>query len=237
MQWWRRRCAKRAPTSNMTRIVVATFATLALAGCNTDGQPSASISAPRGASVAFDSIDGPPPALFQKLVQNLNDAAQARHLPVVSRETESAYRVRGYIATHTARGRISVSWLWDVYDGEKNRALRIRGVQALPGKHRNAWAAIDDATVQHIAQASMDQLAAFLTSPNIAPGAPAAGMVYAGDRSPEASGIFRIFQANADPTPAVEAEDGPRLAGPIPLPPRRSQTAARIPAVVAAATR
>ena len=36
---------------------------------------------PRGASVAFESIDGPPPDQFRQLVQNLNDEAQRARSP------------------------------------------------------------------------------------------------------------------------------------------------------------
>ena len=64
---------------------------LALAGCNPDGQ-ALSPAQPRGVTVAFDSLDGLPPGQFQKLVQNLNEEAQARRLAVISREQSSAYR-------------------------------------------------------------------------------------------------------------------------------------------------
>jgi hypothetical protein len=72
---------------------------LALAGCNPDGR---ALSPARGATVAFDSLDGLPPGQFQKLVQNLNEEAQVRRLAVISREQSSAYRVRGYLAVKEA---------------------------------------------------------------------------------------------------------------------------------------
>jgi hypothetical protein len=75
--------------------------TLALAGCNPDGR-ALSPAQPRGATVAFDSLDGLPPGQFQKLVQNLNEEAQVRRLAVISREQSSAYRVRGYLAVKEA---------------------------------------------------------------------------------------------------------------------------------------
>jgi hypothetical protein len=155
------------------RAAAVLAAALALAGCNTDGQPVASAAAPRGATIAFESIDGPPPDVFRKLVQNLNDEAQSRHLAVISREGEAVYRVRGYLAAHTLRGHTTVSWLWDVYDGQ-NRALRIGGDEAARGKTRDAWAAADDAMIARIAQTSMTRLAAFLTAPEAAAPAVAA---------------------------------------------------------------
>ena len=150
MQWG---CRERA-----VRAVVVLLAGLALAGCNTD---QAALGG--GQSVAFDTIDGPPPAVFSKLVQGLNSESQARRLSVASHAETANYRVRGYLAAHSDRsGKVSVSWLWDVYDKDKQRALRISGSEAIPGKHKNAWDALDDALVQKIAASSVGELASFL---------------------------------------------------------------------------
>ena len=77
---------------------------LALAGCNPDNQ-GLSAAQPRGATVAFDSLDGLPPGQFQKIVGNLNEEAQSRRLAVISREQPSAYRVRGYLAVKVTKRR------------------------------------------------------------------------------------------------------------------------------------
>jgi hypothetical protein len=75
--------------------------------------------------------------------------------------------------------------------------------------------------LQRIAHSSMDQLSAFLTSSDVAPGTPDSGprlaLAGAPDSSPEAAGIFRIFQAKADPAPA-DSSEVPVAAGPVPLP-------------------
>jgi hypothetical protein len=188
---------------------------MALAGCGPDGQPSLIAAQPRGASVAFDQIDGPPPAQFHKLVDNLNAEAQTRRLAVTSRDSQAAYRVRGYLAAKVTKHETTVSWTWDVFDGDQQRALRITGEESVKGRHRDAWAIADDAMLHRIARSSMDQLATFLTSAEIAPGtqmaaAPAPGpgqIALIGDRdpTPEAAGIFRIFKPQADPAPEAEA--------------------------------
>src|SRR5262245_39586655 len=199
---------------------------LGLAACNPDGQ-GVSAQQPRGATVAFDSLDGLPPAQFQRLVKNLNDEAQSRRLAVISREQPSAYRVRGYLAATVAKKQITVSWVWDVFDQDEHRALRISGEETAKVRHKDAWAAADDAMLQRIAQSSMDQLSAFLTSPTVAPGtAPSAepqiALADTGDSSPEAAGIFRIFRPQADPISTASAEpSGDDEAGPVPLPRRR----------------
>jgi len=199
---------------------------LALGGCNTDNQP-VSIAQPRGASVAFDSLDGLPPGQFQKLVQNLNEEAQTRQLSVTSREQPSAYRVRGYLALKVSKHQTTVAWVWDVFDQDEHRALRISGEETAKVRHRDAWAAADDVMLQRIAHTSMEQLAAFLTSPNVAPGAlpPAAEAQVAMDSphesSPEAAGIFRISRPQADPISTDAAETASDGDAPAPPPRRR----------------
>ena len=82
---------------------------------------------------------------------------------VISREQPSAYRVRGYLAATVAKHQTTISWVWDVFDQDEHRALRISGEETAKVRHKDAWAAADDAMLQRIAQSSMEQLAAFLT--------------------------------------------------------------------------
>jgi len=212
------------------RCLAAAAGSCVLAACTTDGQSIATSVAPRGASVAFESIDGPPQAQFYRLVQDLNDEAQSRRLDVVSREHASEYRVRGYLAAEVAKGEPSISWVWDVFDADGHRALRIEGAEAAAGKRRNAWDAADDALLHRIASASMERLAAFLTSPDVAPAPTASLASFELPSSPEAAGIFRIFQPAADPVsatePAPNAAEAPAV--PVPLPPRRPTISAAL---------
>jgi hypothetical protein len=201
-------------------------AALALAACNPDNQGLAA-QQPHGATIAFDSLDGLPPSQFRRLVKNLNDEAQSRRLAVISREQPSAYRVRGYLAARVTKQQTTVSWVWDVFDQDEHRALRISGEETAKSRHKDAWAAADDAMLGRIAQSSMEQLTAFLTSPDVAPGTapppePQIALAGAGDSSPEAAGIFRIFRPQADPISTASAEQpGEDEAGPVPLPRRR----------------
>ena len=111
---------------------------IGLGACTVEGPPSPSFAQPRGASVAFESIDGPPPAPFNQLVQDLNNEAQSRQLAVVSRESPSAYRVRGYVSASTEKGQTTIAWVWDVFDGDQRRALRIKGKETAKGAHADA---------------------------------------------------------------------------------------------------
>ncbi len=146
-------------------LALAVFGGLCLAGCTTDGGPTLAGAAPKG-SIAFESIDGPPQGVFQKLVQNLNTEAQTRNIAVTSRENASAYRVRGYLAAHVVRGKTSIAWVWDVYDAEQRRALRIAGEEPVAGKPADAWTGADDEILRRIARTSMDRIVAFLAAPD-----------------------------------------------------------------------
>jgi hypothetical protein len=199
---------------------------LALAACNPDSQ-GVSAQQPRGATVAFESLDGLPPAQFQRLVRNLNDEAQSRRLAVISREQPSAYRVRGYLAATVTKRQTTISWVWDVFDQDEHRTLRISGEETAKVRHKDAWAAADDAMLHRIAQSSMEQLAAFLTSPEVAPGTapatePQIALADPSESSPEAAGIFRIFRPQADPISTASAEpSSDNETEPVPLPRRR----------------
>lgn len=232
------RRAIRATVFPVTRLILATVCAGTLAACTHDGKPNVANLQPRGATVAFESIDGLPPGHFERLVRNLNDEAQSRRLAVISRDDASAYRVRGYLAAQVMKGRPTISWVWDVFDRDQRRVLRIDGEETAKEtvkSARDAWNVADDAMLHRIAQSSMDRLAAFLTSPEIAPGATTQiAYVPPDDRSPEAAGIFRIFQPKADPLPADTAGLSGTQAGaadPVPLPPRRPDAAATVSAL------
>lgn len=200
------------------------LAALALAGCNTTGsQSNALLNGTQGATVAFDSIDGAPRDVFDRLVQELNAEARSRNLAVVSRADASAYRVRGYLATTRSAKQNSIDWIWDVYDDRRQRVLRISGQQTIKGTQQDAWQAVDGPAVQKIAHDSIGQLATFLTSPDAMPSARA--RVASDDgTSPEAAGIFRIVPAGAasleETAPALNPDQDD-----VPLPPPRPRQA------------
>jgi len=156
---------------NRTRLGIAACLALALAagGCANSPAPMASVSTERGASIAFESIDGPPVAVFQNLVTTLSAEAHARKVQVVSRAGNPAYRIRGYLAAIVVGGKTHISWVWDVYDTDKRRVLRIAGEEASGRPGSNAWATADEQTVRRIARTSIDRLTAFLAVPPAPP--------------------------------------------------------------------
>ena len=146
---------------------LALLTAVGLTGCTTDGQPSLAGNTPKN-SIAFESIDGPPQGVFQKLVRNLDHEARSRSVAVISRENPAAYRVRGYLSAHVVRGKTSIAWAWDIYDAEQRRALRITGEEPVAGKPHDAWNGADDELLRRIARGSMDRIVAFLSAPGSA---------------------------------------------------------------------
>jgi hypothetical protein len=146
------------------RPVMALCLCLCAAACVTDAPAALGTSAPR-ASIAFEQIDGPPEVVFRKLVRELSQEAQIRQVAVVSREHPAQFRVRGYIAAHVRGNRTTIAWVWDVYDADQKRALRISGEEDAGRAGDDAWATTDEGTLRRISRASMDQLVAFLAAP------------------------------------------------------------------------
>jgi hypothetical protein len=171
-----------APARSTVRALqFATFlsiaAPFALGGCSSSGLPGAfSAGGGQARTVAFESIDGPPETVFKTLVRELNQEAQAQQISVVSRESAAQYRIRGYVAAHVQGKKTTISWVWDVYDADRQRAMRLTGEEAGTSS-RTAWNAADDQVLNRIARDGMVRLAAFLANPSapeFAPSAPPA---------------------------------------------------------------
>jgi hypothetical protein len=156
--------------------VVLLAAATALGGCAAGGGAANSYamapSVGSGATVAFESIDGPPPPVFDRMVGVLDSESKLRSLSVVSREGSAAYRVRSYLSAQVVRGRTVIAWVWDVYDANQQRALRLSGEEPTSGKGgRDAWSAADDLVLRKIAQAGFSGLSNMINGTPDAPGA------------------------------------------------------------------
>ncbi|NOJ47194.1 hypothetical protein [Bradyrhizobium archetypum] len=146
----------------------------ALGGCAGGGAASGSYamatSAGGGATVAFESIDGPPPQVFDRMVSVLDSESKLRNLSIVSREGGASYRVRSYLSAQVVRGKTMIAWVWDVYDNNQQRALRLSGEEPAGKAGRDAWAAADDLVLRKIAQAGLSGLSGMINgTPDAAP--------------------------------------------------------------------
>src|SRR3982751_6914671 len=157
--------------SRVLAVMLLTAAT-ALGGCAGGGGAANSYamapSAGSGATVAFESIDGPPPQVFDRMVGVLDSESKLRSLSVVS-------RVRSYLSAQIVRGKTVIAWVWDVYDANQQRALRLSGEEPTAAKGgRDPWGAADDLVLRKIAQAGFSGLSNMINgtpdAPNSAPG-------------------------------------------------------------------
>ena len=152
------------------RILAAALACLLLAACQTDnGLVTGSLgpSAPR--AIAFESIDGPPPTVFERLVAQLGKEAEARKLPIVSRANAGAWRVRLYLAAHMQKKQAVISWVGDVFDIRYDRAFRVAGEEPVAPARKDVWALADDAVLARIAAKSLDAIMAEIGAPERSP--------------------------------------------------------------------
>jgi len=68
-----------------------------------------------------------------------------------------------------------IAWVWDVYDRDQQRALRLSGEEPAGKAGRDPWAAADDLVLRKIAQAGLSGLSAMVNGTG--PGGSAASSV------------------------------------------------------------
>src|SRR6476659_9923056 len=169
------------PSRALLRVAIAAtiLAACALGGCASSGGPASgafAMATGGPATVTFESIDGPPPQVFDRMVGVIDSESKLRNLAIVSREGAATYRVRSYLSAQVVRGRTMIAWVWDVYDGSQQRALRLSGEEPAGKVGRDAWAAADDMVLRKIAQAGLSGLSSMINgAPVDAPAAPAPG--------------------------------------------------------------
>lgn len=145
--------------------------TCALGGCAGSNATSGAyaMATTDGPTIAFESIDGPPPQVFDRMVGVLDSESKLRSLSVVSREASATYRVRSYLSAQVVRGGTVIAWVWDVYDRDQQRTLRLSGEEPAgrPGRDapRDPWAAADDMVLRKIAQAGLSGLSDMINGP------------------------------------------------------------------------
>jgi hypothetical protein len=167
-----------------------------LGGCAGGGAVSGSFAMAGGSpTVAFESIDGPPPHVFDRMVDVLDSESKLRNLSIVSREGSASYRVRSYLSAQVGRGRTMIAWVWDVYDRDQQRALRLSGQEPAGKAGRDPWTAADDLVLRKIAQAGLSGLSAMIngTAPDAPPAPGRRGPAVASAEGPSpASGAFSV---------------------------------------------
>jgi hypothetical protein len=152
------------------RIFASALVCLLLAACQTDNNLITGSTGPSGPrAIAFESIDGPPPTVFARLVAQLTSEAEARKLPVVSRANQGAWRVRFYLAASMQKKQAVISWVGDVFDTRYDRAFRVSGEELVSPARKDVWALADDVVLARIAAKSLDAIMAQINAPELSP--------------------------------------------------------------------
>jgi hypothetical protein len=170
------RASRTAPRAAIAAVLLAIAC--GLGGCASGGAGAfAMAGGDDGPTVAFESIDGPPPQVFDRMVSVLDSESKLRSLQVVSREGSASYRVRSYLSAQVNHGRTNIAWVWDVYDHDQQRALRLSGEEPAGKAGRDPWAVADDLVLRRIAQAGLSGLSGMIngTGPADVPPTPAPG--------------------------------------------------------------
>lgn len=162
-----RRVASAAKLSPHARNLMILFAGLALAGCAAQADITGSLAAAGPRTIAFESIDGAPRPVFERMVSALSAEAERRDLPVVSHTGPATWRIRAYLAASTEKKtkQAKIAWVWDVFDAQSRRAFRLTGEEPLGQTDRDLWTQADDSTLARIASRGFDALAARLELP------------------------------------------------------------------------
>jgi hypothetical protein len=186
--------------AGVVALLLATSA--ALGGCAGGGATSGAYAmamATDSPTIAFESIDGPPPQVFDRMVGVLDSESKLRNLAIVSREGQAAYRVRSYLAAQVVRGRAVIAWVWDVYDRDQQRTLRLSGEEPAGKAGRDAWGSVDDMVLRKIAQAGLSGLSSMVggtpqdSAPSTAPTKPGPAVAAAEpDAVPGGGGISAL---------------------------------------------
>ena len=189
------RASRTAPRAAVAAVLLAIAC--GLGGCASGGAGSGSFAmAGAGSTVAFESIDGPPPQVFDRMVNVLDSESKLRNLSIVSREGAATYRVRSYLSAQIARGRTIIAWVWDVYDRDQQRVLRLSGDEPASRAGRDPWTAADDLVLRKIAQAGLSGLSGLVNeaAPDAPPPVPAPGSpaVASAEQPSPARGAFNV---------------------------------------------
>lgn len=129
--------------------------------------PAKDTAALAGARIQFAPIVGTSVEAANSLSARLTSRARERGIQTVgSGDKSTTQMLKGYF-TPLIEGRdATVIYVWDVYDPAGNRVHRISGQQKSKSAGGDAWAAVPPATMQAIADATVDQLATWLAVQN-----------------------------------------------------------------------
>jgi hypothetical protein len=121
---------------------------------------------PANTRINFATMVGTTPDAASSLSGQLLSRARERGIQTVANADPSAtHLLKGYFTPLVEGKETTVIYVWDIYDASGNRIHRISGQQKAASKGGEGWGAVPPATIQAIANATVDQLAAWLAAP------------------------------------------------------------------------
>jgi hypothetical protein len=129
---------------------------------------------PRGASVAFASLEGAPEETLARFKPIFARTAESRDI-ALSDEAEAAYKLRAYLTAYPGpEGTARIAYVLDVFDHGGHRVQRLTDETPVRAS-ADPFASLSDAELARLAAQGADDLAAFLSNTPEAIAAAAAG--------------------------------------------------------------
>ncbi|WP_394886477.1 hypothetical protein ACG873_18280 [Mesorhizobium sp. AaZ16] len=117
------------------------------------------------ARIQFAPIVGTSVEAASVLSERLASRARERGIALArSSDTATTHVLKGYFTPLSEGKETTVIYVWDVYDPAGNRVHRITGQHKAPSGGSEGWSAVSPATMQTIADATIDQLATWLAA-------------------------------------------------------------------------
>jgi hypothetical protein len=116
------------------------------------------------ARVQFAPVIGATPEALPSLSLRLAARAGQRGVPLAQQGTGATHMMRGYFSAFSENRSTTIIYVWDVVDSTGNRVHRIQGRQQLPAGSQPGWSSVSTATMEAIADRTIDELAAWLST-------------------------------------------------------------------------
>lgn len=125
--------------------------------------PSQTAAITTNARIQFAPVVGAVAEASAPLSARLVSQATSRGISLVAQGDKSATLVmKGYFSTITEAGETTVIYVWDVLDPAGTRVHRIQGQKKDASSGRDGWAAVQPATMEAIADQTVEQLTLWL---------------------------------------------------------------------------
>lgn len=144
----------------------STDAVLQPSALTTTGQPASIQTASLGSDfrLGFDPVVGASTEATQPLSTRLSSLANESGIQLAAAGDPATLSMKGYFSAISEDGVTTVIYVWDVVDDSGTRLHRIQGQQRADGGQGEGWSAVQDETMEAIADATMNQLVAWLAS-------------------------------------------------------------------------